>query len=152
MKPDLTAGVLGIGVSIVVFASSFTIAPPRYEPLGAGAVPIAAAVGLFAGSLILLATTVARHLSGHHPVGGKRWVLVPRPATLALTVTAIALYIVLFASPIGFRGATLLFVVAAAVILGARTRRDLIWLMLVAPIVAFGCFYLFTRIFVVDLL
>ena len=111
-----------------------------------------AGVLLLVTSVVLIGSSVLRrYVDPSQGVQDQDFLLVPEPLKVFATIGALAVYIVLFNSDIGFRWATFLFILSAGWILGVRRRRDVILLIALASMTAVGCHYLFTQVFVVDI-
>ncbi len=152
VNPERTVASLGLVIGLLVLIGWFDISPPLYEPLGAGAIPLGAGVLLLVTSVVLIGSSVLRrYVDPSQGVQDQDFLLVPEPLKVFATIGALAVYIVLFNSDIGFRWATFLFILSAGWILGVRRRRDVILLIALASMTAVGCHYLFTQVFVVDI-
>ncbi len=153
VKQKLMVGGGGLVLALLALVGGFDVAPPRYEPLGAGAVPIGAGVGVLIGSILLLVGVAVERAKGgavaETPAPAPP--LFPQRLKVALTLATMAVYIALFDSPLGFRGATVAYVIAAGLVMGVHGRRQIALIVALALAIAFGCYYLFTRIFVIDI-
>lgn len=123
-------------------------APPgTFEPLGSGPVP-----RVTASLVILLSLWVAWRAwrrPADRPVDlGYE----PRPWDAAVVSGLTVLYVVAMASrALGFAPLTALFLIASIGWLVRFRPRLMPWVILVAAVTGWGCAYIFTRVFVVDL-
>ncbi|WP_333834747.1 tripartite tricarboxylate transporter TctB family protein [Rubrimonas sp.] len=126
------------------------IPPPFFDPLGSAALPRSVALAM----LTLAALIAARALAG---VGTAEGAPEPRGfrqrPDLAIGIFALSVAYVgaMDLRWIGFQPATILFLVAAAALLGRLDRRTLALGTASAVVVGFGATFLFTRFFFIDL-
>ncbi len=135
-------------LALAVLVEARKIPPGVYEPLGSGPVPRAVA-----GLILILALAVAvvaavrlrRHPEPLRPP-------VPRALDAVLVGLATILYVAsMQARLVDFAVMTTLYLVATVGWLVRFARTELPWVVLVALATGYGCQYLFTRVFIVDL-
>lgn len=135
-------------LALAVLVEARRIPPGVYEPLGSGPVPRATA-----GLILLLAMGVA--LAAALRLRRRPWPLrppVPRALDALLVSLATVLYVAAMqARLVDFAVMTTLYLVATIGWLVRFARRELPWVVLVALATGYGCQYLFTRVFIVDL-
>ncbi len=146
---------LGLGLVVVcgaVLWEARGIPPGVFEPLGSAPIP-----RVTAGLIILLALVVmGRALlallrpAAAAPAGAEELTLRPLDALAVIALTT--LYILAMALRlVDFAILTALFLLITIGVLTRFERRLLPLIVVLALVVGFGCQYVFTRIFVVDL-
>ncbi len=147
LDPRLEIGValLLIVISATALFGTLDIPPGKFEPLGSAPVPQAVA-----GLIIILALgLIVRACIDQRP-------LAAAAADRYLDATAVVVLTLLFVAAMNYRLATFAVLTSVYLIMtvGFLTRfkrRSLPAVIAVGLITGFGCQYVFTRIFVVDL-
>jgi hypothetical protein len=138
-------------VSIAVIVESQNIRPPVFEKLGAATVPQIVAVALAFLALVIL---LDRIREGFRTTISKttKEQIASRPI-MALTVFfLICFYIASMQfGYLGFRTATFLFITISGCVLIRFRFKSLLIVLPLSSLMAIGCHYIFTQIFVVDL-
>jgi len=138
---------LGLAIGAVLLIGSRSIAPPLFDPVGSAAVPIACAIALIAMGLANLIDAVWKNKTDRYTQAIEGSGI--RPATFGFVTITVG-YIASMNFGLRFSYATVLFVVAAIPLIGAR--RNLVPVALViALLLGFGSEWMFTKIFFVDL-
>jgi Tripartite tricarboxylate transporter TctB family len=150
-RTDLALALFLIVVCGAVLWEARTIPPGVFEPLGSAPIPQATA-----GLIILLALVVmgrallamGREAPGR-PAGEE---LTLRPLDAAAVIALTVLYVLAMALRlVDFGALTALFLMVTIGVLVRFERRLLPLIVGLALVTGFGCQYVFTRIFVVDL-
>jgi len=148
-KVDIGVAVFLIAVCSIVIAEASRLPPGTFEPLGSAPVPTATAglIILLALAVILRAWKRQREGAGEPPWAPDLhgWDAV---AVLALTTVYIAGMQYRLAD---FSILTVIYLVATIGLLVRFRPRQLPWVVAIALVTGFGCQYVFTRVFVVDL-
>jgi len=147
LDPRLEIGValLMIVISATALFGTMDIPPGKFEPLGSAPVPQAVA-----GLIIILALgLIVRACIDRRP-------LATAAADRYLDATAVVVLTLLFVAAMNYRLATFavltsVYLIVTVGFLTRFKRRSLPAVIAVALITGFGCQYVFTRIFVVDL-
>ena len=150
-RTDLGVALFIIVVCLTVLWESRTIPPPGFDPLGSAPVPQAAAGIIIALSLIVIGRAIGRwRLAAGDEGGGSppRRYVVDAVIVSALTV-AFVLVMQLRATSFGLM--TTVYLTASIGWLVRFKPRLLPGIVLLALVIGFGCQYVFTRIFIVDL-
>ena len=140
------AGAL-VALCLAVLWETRRIPPGAFEPLGSAPVPQATAV-----LIVLLSLAVA--IRAARTPGGEEEPLGYEPRPLDAWVVAaltVAYVLAMQARVLGFAPLTTLFLVAAIGFLTRFRLRGLPLVVLVSAITGWGCAFVFTRVFVVDL-
>ena len=150
-RTDLGLALFLIVVCGAVLWEARSIPPGVFEPLGSAPVPQATA-----GVIILLALVgmgrALRAMLGAAPVRPAGEDLVLRPLDAAAVMGLTALYVLAMALRLfDFAILTALFLTVTIGALVRFERRLLPLIVVLALVTGFGCQYVFTRIFVVDL-
>jgi putative tricarboxylic transport membrane protein len=148
-RADLLLAAAVLGFAVLLRWESAKIPPPFFDPLGSAAVPNAIALVL----AVLAAILALRALAALGPGDGAESLPFRRRPDVAvgIYVLCVAYVAVMDVGWLAFGPATLLFLVAAAALLGRLHGRTLLTGTAVAVVVAFGCAWLFTRFFFIDL-
>jgi hypothetical protein len=140
-----------LGVVALVVRGARDIPPAVYDPVGSAALPLAAAAIVGAGAATMLGDGI-RLLRGKSPPPADPEAPRERAGIAIGLVGAFAAYILLMsATPLGFRWATFLFLVASGLILARDRRRMFATVLAVAAAIAVGGHYLFTTFFFIAL-
>lgn len=125
------------------------IPPPFFDPLGSAAVPegVATVLAVLAAIILVRALAAAPWPRMERAVGYR-----PRPdIAIGISLAAIAYVAVMDLDLLGFRTATIAFVVVASALLGRFDRRVMLVGIPVALVVGIGGAYLFTNVFFIAL-
>ena len=148
LRADTELGLLLVCVSALVAWAARSIGPPLYDPMGSAALPYAAATFLGGCGLWLLLRAFQQREAAVAP---------PVPAAAprhALAAQFLLLMLVYAASmqTLGYRWSTLAFVWLSVMLLAQHELRGQ-WFaaLLLAIVLGFGAFWLFTRFFFIDL-
>jgi hypothetical protein len=144
-RVDIAVSLVLIVICAAVLFETRGLPPGSFEPLGSAPVPQATAALIILLSIVVLAGAVRRP-----SVGGTLADLRPFDAA------AVVIFTLLFVTLVHFRMATFAVLTTGYLVLTigwlTRFQRRLIpALLITALVVGFGCQYVFTRIFVVDL-
>lgn len=121
--------------------------PGTFEPLGSGPVPRVTAGLIIALSLWIAWRAWRRPAEAIVDPGYE-----PRPWDAAIVAGLTVVYVLVMASrTLGFAPLTAIFLTLAIGWLVRFRARTMPWVVLVAAITGWGCAYLFTRVFIVDL-
>ncbi len=135
----------GLLVAAVLLVAARNIAPPIFDPVGSAALPRICAVALIGTGLGIVLEAWLRARRDLTPPATQAM----RPATFG-TVALMAAYLAAMQFGLGFTLATVLFT-AAAIPLVARSMRSIPLAIGTALLLGFGCNWLFTSVFFVDL-
>ncbi|MDX1541903.1 MAG: tripartite tricarboxylate transporter TctB family protein [Geminicoccaceae bacterium] len=149
-RTDLGLALFLIVVCAVVLFETRDIPPGTFEPLGSAPIPQATAGLIILCSLIVMARAVLQTRRGAVETADDELELRPRDAALVLGLTVVYVLMLQFRL-LDFAPLTVLFLIASIGLLVRFERRQLPWVVLVALVMGYGCQYLFTRVFVVDL-
>lgn len=149
-RTDIALALFLITVCAAVLWETRTIPPGVFEPLGSAPVPQATAGLILILALVVMGRAllaVWRGSAVRHPPD-----LELRPFDAALVVGLTALYVLAMAFRVfEFAILTAGFLFIAIGVLVRFERRLLPVILLVAVVMGWGCQYVFTRVFVVDL-
>lgn len=148
-RADVALAVAVGGFAALLLWETAKIPPPFFDPLGSAAVPEGVATILAVLALLLLLRAFAakpwpslRRAEGYRP----------RPdIALGVTMVAVGYVAVMELEVLGFRAATIAFVVLASALLGRFKPRVMMISVAVALAVGVGGAYLFTSIFFIAL-
>ncbi len=150
-KADILLAIGMIIFSAVIYIGSLELPPPRYEPMGSAAIPKGLAV-IMTFLSILLVIRALPHLKSYEATKTKITDITPRPrlavAIFAITVVFIA---VLDFGLLGFMPAGVLFMTAIGYLMTHRDLKRLPYVIAFSVIMVVGNFYIFTKIFYIDL-
>jgi len=156
IKNDIGVSIFLIGVCALMIWDSWDIPPGSFEPLGAGPIPRMIAYTVIVICLIIISRAVFRwrrlkhdeNIHQSEPPLAYR----PRPKDAALVLGLTVLYGVVMAFELArFSISTTVFLFVTTSLLTRFDRRSLIIGAIIAVVMGFGCQYLFTEVFVVDL-
>ncbi len=136
-----------VTLCLAVLWETRRIPPGRFEPLGSAPVPQATAI------LIILLSLVVAVRAARTP-GGEDEPLAYAPRPLDAWVVAaltVGYVLAMQARVMGFAPLTTLFLVATIGFLTRFRLRRLPLVVLVSAITGWGCAFVFTRVFIVDL-
>ena len=150
-RTDLGVALFIIVVCLTVLWESRTIPPPGFDPLGSAPVPQAAAAIIIVLSLIVIGRAIGRWRLAVAEKGGGS--LSRRYVVDAIVVSALT---IVFVEVMQLRSTSfgLMTTVYLTLTIGWLVRfrpRLLPGIVLLALAIGFGCQYVFTRIFIVDL-
>lgn len=155
LRPSLAELVAGlflliVGTSFVLAAR--TLPPALYEPVGPAAFPAAAGAAIMLLSLIVLARALLRGAAApQQEEEGPAGVRKRTGLALVTGVYTIAFIAVMQAGWLGFRWATVLFVLAVILTLARWRPLTVVLAVLMALGLGLGVTYLFTNFFYIDL-
>ena len=145
-----------IGVCAVMIWDSWDIPPGSFEPLGAGPIPRMIAYTVIIACLVIITRAVFkwRRLKvsksiekSEQPLGYR-----PRPKDAALVLGLTVIYGIAMAFELTrFSISTTVFLFVTISLLTNFDRRSMLIGAIIAVVMGFGCQYLFTEVFVVDL-
>ena len=145
---DIGVALVLIVIAAVALWQAADLPPGTFEPLGSARVPQMTAGLIILLSLWVIIRAMLRHdgICDVEPAGAARW----RDAVVVAVLT------VVYVAALHFRITTFaiittVFLTGTVFVLVRFDSRKLPVILLVAAITGFGCQYLFTRIFVVDL-
>lgn len=134
-------------VCLIVLWESRDLPPGTFEPLGSGPVPRTVAVLILLLSLWVGFRALRRPAAEPEDPGYE-----PRPLDAWVVCGLTVLYAFAMQGRwLGFAPLTALFLIAAIGWLVRFRARVMPWVVLVAAAIGWGCAYVFTRVFVVDL-
>ena len=148
-RPDLLLAAAVTGFAALIWLQSRKIPPPFFDPLGSAAVPRAVALVMVA----LAAIMALRALAGlAEPSDAAKAEYRPRPdLAIGIFVLCVAYVGAMDLGWIGFEAATIVFLVAAAALLGRLHLKTLLMGTAFAVVMGVGGTWLFTRFFFIDL-
>lgn len=135
----------------MVLWESRGLPPGVFEPLGSAAVPRATATLIALLSLLVLLRALARLRRAAPPSGGLAEVAPRRLDALLVAVLTVGYVLAMQFRIVSFALMTTLFLFVCIGLLTRFRPRLLPAVALIAAAVGFGCQYLFTRVFIVDL-
>ena len=145
-----------IGVCVFMIWDSWDIPPGSFEPLGAGPVPRMIAYTVIITCLVIMTRAIFkwRRLKvsksiekSEQPLGYR-----PRPKDAALVLGLTVIYGIAMAFELTrFSISTTVFLFVTISLLTNFDRRSMLIGAIIAVVMGFGCQYLFTEVFVVDL-
>jgi putative tricarboxylic transport membrane protein len=149
---DIGLSLFLIVVAGIIINQASRLPPGIFEPLGSAPVPTAVAWIIVGLCLLIMLRAILRLRKGAAPVAGADEGFATRPldATVVLLMAA-AYVLVMQYRLVSFRMATTLFLVLSIGFLVRFRPRAMPVALVIGLLVAFGCQYLFTRVFVVDL-
>ena len=148
-RTDLALGLFLIVVCGAVLWEARTIPPGVFEPLGSAPIPQTTAGLIILLALVVMARALRALRTGAAPPAAD---LALRPLDAAAVIALSALYVLAMAFRlVDFAILTTVFLILTIGILTRFERRLLPIVVVLALITGFGCQYVFTRIFVVDL-
>jgi hypothetical protein len=150
-RADIILSVFLIIVCAATLWESRRIAPGSFEPLGSAPVPQAVA-GLILGlCLIIIIKAIFRLKTSQTPeISAEALILRPLDA-VAILILAVCYCLIMEFRLLNFAVATVIFLIATIGLLTRFRYQTLPVIVIVALIMGYGCQYLFTRVFVVDL-
>ncbi|MBW1698418.1 MAG: tripartite tricarboxylate transporter TctB family protein [Deltaproteobacteria bacterium] len=156
IKNDIGLSLFLIGICVVMIWDSWDIPPGSFEPLGAGPVPRMIAYTVIAICLVIMLRAVLQwkrlKTSPGSKVSETTLPYRPRPKDAVIVLGLTTLYVGLMASRlVGFATITAVFLFITISLLMNFNRKSMLIAAVIALIMGFGCQYLFTKVFVVDL-
>ncbi len=150
---EVAISIAFMAFALAVLVEVHDLPPGLIDPLGSAPVPQWTATILFLLSLAMLARVLlpSQREAGQESDTAEDEVA-ERPGAAMGVVVLTALYVLMLASrAVGFSVLTASFVFALVILL-SRDRARALWMGLLLGLpVGFGCEYLFTQVFVVDL-
>ena len=148
-RADVALALVVAAFAGLLWWESRKIPPPFFDPLGSAAVPRGIALLLALLALVILARAL---VALPWPTGKAAEGYRPRPDIAAGIVLLCLAYIGLMQLRVlGFQMATILFLIAAAALLGRLNRTTLALGVVAALAIGIGGTLLFTRFFFIDL-
>ena len=138
-----------LAMSVAVYWSSLSLPPAMLEPVGPAAFPrvVASILGVLAA--IVLGSALLRRASAGTDTSEMES---RRPGLAVLTlVLSIAYIAAMEIELLGFREATVLYLLALGAVLVGFDRRRLIPIAVIAVVLGVGAHWIFTQLFYVDL-
>lgn len=150
---EVSISIAFLGTALAVLVEVRDLPPGLIDPLGSAPVPRWTSTLLLLLSLAMLARVLLPSHFGTVPeveITEDEFPERPR-ATFGVAALTIVYVLVLSSRAVGYGVLTASFVFALVILLG-RGRAGALWIgLLLGTVVGFGCEYLFTQIFVVDL-
>lgn len=156
IRNDIGISIFLIGICALMIWDSWDIPAGTFEPLGAGPIPRMVAYTVIIICLIIMCRAVFRwrrlkdsensHQSA--PLLAYR----PRPKDAVLVLGLTVIYgVVMALELVRFSISTAVFLFVTTSLLTRFDRRSMLIGAIIAVLMGFGCQYLFTEVFVVDL-
>jgi len=149
-RTDIALAVLLIVACGVVLFETRDIPPGTFEPLGSAPIPQATAGLIILCALVVLGRALLTTMRGQVTVEPVELELRPRDALVVFLLT-MAYVLALQLRLLDFAPLTIAYLLLAIGFLVRFQTRILPWIALVAVVTGYGCQYVFTRVFVVDL-
>lgn len=158
-RTDTLAAVVVLAIAGIVFIAGWREPPAVYDPLGPGAVPMAAAAALFALGVALLVRAVlglhigqaAQSLIGGLDTSGEDFDYPLRPGLAVFSYAATAAYVAAIWLAVPFFLSTFCFLSVLGLAM-ARLRRPLVyWVVGAALTATFSIEHVFRKILLVSL-
>ncbi|MGP1396302.1 MAG: tripartite tricarboxylate transporter TctB family protein [Inquilinaceae bacterium] len=151
-RTDIGLSVFLIVVCSAVLWESRRLPPGTFEPLGSAPIPRIVAGLIILLSLVVIAQAGLTLRRGRAAPPAADDMLVPRPVDAAAIFLLTVAYVLAMAlGLIGFAVGTALFLFVSIGLLVRFRPRLLVVAALIAVLMGFGCQYVFTHIFFVDL-
>jgi hypothetical protein len=148
---DVALAVFLLVVAVTFFTASLGLQKSAFESVGPAAVPQAVCVLIAALAAILLFHAI-RRLRTAEALPNRAPTVKPEPVLAILIFLVTAGYIALMNTGLlGFRSATIAYILMVGSMLGRFQPRRLPVLLLISLILGFGLHYLFTQVFVTNL-
>jgi hypothetical protein len=156
IKNDIGVSIFLIGVCAVMIWDTRDIPPGSFEPLGAGPIPRMIGYTVIIICLIVIVKAVLkwRRLKDPENIQPSEQALPyrPRPKDAALILGLTVIYGLAMAYELTrFSISTTVFLFITISLLTHWDRRSMLIGAIIAVVMGFGCQYLFTEVFVVDL-
>jgi NhaP-type Na+/H+ and K+/H+ antiporter len=149
---------LGVPIFLIVVSAAFlwdsrTISGIKFDPLGAAPIPRLICGCVIALCMaIILQTLLASKQSAPEAPDSSEVDCQPQPRLAIITLLLTSAYVAAMAFRLcSFSVATIVYLVATIGALDRFSRKSLIIGGIIALVMGFGCQYLFTEIFVIDL-
>jgi hypothetical protein len=150
-RVDLGVGAVIVAVAGAVLVESRKIPPGVFEPLGSGPVPQVTAA-LIIGLCLIAMVQAWRRLLRAEPSPAMADTVRPRHLDAAVVIALTVIYVVTLQARLAdFSILTLVYLTCVIGLLVRFAPRRMPAVILTAAAMGFGCQYVFTRIFVVDL-
>ena len=150
-KSDIILAIGMIIMSVVVYIGAMELPPPRYEPLGSGAIPKGLAVIMVALSVFLIIRAIP-HLKTFEGNQNEVTDVTPRPVLSALIFGFTLLFIaVLDLEILSFIPAGIIYMTSIGYFMTHQNLKRLPYFFVFSVLMVVGNYYLFTKIFYIDL-
>jgi putative tricarboxylic transport membrane protein len=150
-KADILLALGMIAFSAVVYIGSADLPPPRYEPLGSAAIPQGLAVIMTVLSVLLIIRAVP-HLKTFQAKASPITDVTPRPKLAILIFVLTLIFItVLDLGLLSFIPAGIIFMTAVGYFLTHRNLKKLPYFFGFSVLMVTANYYLFTKVFYIDL-
>lgn len=155
-REDIFLAIVVLGFSALIYVRASSLPPPLFDPLGSAAIPKLVAGILAFLSLAIIGAAVLRNLGeADEAISPSDAEVAPpplRPGVAFASILIIVAYVGSMALGIlGFRVATILFVIALGGVMSRFQVRTMIILTVTALIIGIGFAWLFSEILYVDL-
>jgi putative tricarboxylic transport membrane protein len=150
-KSDIILAIGMIIISAVVYIGAMELPPPRYEPLGSGAIPkgLAVIMAVLSVFLIIRALPHLKTFEGNHD---EITDITPRPLLAAITFGLTMLFIaVLDFEILSFMPAAIIYMTSIGYFLTHRNLKRMPYYFAFSVVMVVGNYYLFTKVFYIDL-
>jgi putative tricarboxylic transport membrane protein len=157
-REDLILALVILAFSILIHVMALSLPPPLFDPLGSAAIP-----KLVSAILVLISLIIGLGPFLRKPeAAGKETLSAPaspedvppplRPEIAAASIVIVVAYVASMSiGVLGFREATILFVIALGGVMSRFRGRTMIYLTIIALIIGFGFAWLFSEILYIDL-
>ncbi len=150
-KSDILLAISMIIFSVVVYVGTLDLPPPRYEPLGSAAIPKGLALIMVVLSIILILRALPA-LKLFDGVKDEITDVTPRPGLSAAIFGVTVLFIaVLDFGILTFMPAGIIYMTAIGFLMTHRNLKRLPYVAAFSVLMVVGNYYLFTKIFYIDL-
>ena len=150
-KAEIALSTTLILLSVIVYYFSLDLPEPEYEPLGSAALPQALAVIMSLLSLIVIIKAIPR-LKTYNSDDEANPEIVARPklAIIIFLITMIFIGVLDF-GVMGFLPAGIIYLSIVGYLMTHRNLRRLPWVIGFSIILTVSSFYIFTKLFYIDL-
>lgn len=150
-RTDIGVALCIIVACLAVLWESRTIPPAAFDPLGSAPVPQGAASLIIVLSLVCVGRAIGRWRAQGVGEGAERLSRRHMLDALIISVLTVIFVWVMQLRATSFGLMTTVYLTAAIGWLVRFKPRLLPWIVLLALVIGFGCQYIFTRVFIVDL-
>lgn len=150
-KSDIILAIGMIIISVVVYIGAMELPPPRYEPLGSGAIPKGLAVIMALLSVFLIIRALP-HLKTFERKHNEVTDVTPRPLLAAIIFGLTLLFVaVLDFGILSFMPAGIIYMTSIGYFMTHRNLKRLPYFFAFSVLMVVGNYYLFTKVFYIDL-